>query len=144
MKDCIFCKIVKGEVPSYRIFEDENVLAFLDVSQTTLGHTLLIPKKHVPDIFAYDEILAQQVLGKIPLIARSLKQSLPNLKGLNLINNNGQLAGQAVFHSHFHFVPRYNDRDTFNLKFHDNSKNYSAEALNKLAKNIGEQINHEI
>ncbi len=144
MKDCIFCKIINSEIPSYKVYEDEDVYAFLDISQTTPGHTLLIPKKHVKDIFAYDQTLAQKVLGKIPLIARALKKSLPNLNGLNLISNNGKIAGQAVFHSHFHFIPRYNEKDTFTLKFHDNSKNYSAEVLNKLAQSIGKQIKNEI
>lgn len=143
MNDCIFCKIITGEIPSYKIFEDEYVYAFLDLSQTTYSHTLLVPKKHVKDIFEYDESLAKAVFSKIPLIADALKNAIPQLQGLNIINNNGSIAGQTVFHSHIHFIPRYNDKDTFILKFHDNSEQYSSEKLSQLANNIAEKIKNE-
>ncbi|MCQ4504371.1 HIT domain-containing protein, partial [Vibrio parahaemolyticus] len=70
MENCIFCKIIKQEIPSYKIYEDEKVYAFLDISQATKGHTLVIPKQHVSDIFEYDEVLAADVFSRIPKIAR--------------------------------------------------------------------------
>ncbi|BDR58508.1 HIT family protein [Xylocopilactobacillus apicola] len=140
MNDCIFCKIINGDVPSYKVYEDEFVYSFLDLSQTTLGHTLLIPKKHVKDVFEYDEKLAEAVFGRVPLVANALKQALPDLQGLNIINNNGELAGQSVFHSHIHFIPRYTNSDTFTLKFTDNSSHYQPERLAKLAEEIKNEI----
>ena len=72
MTDCIFCKIIDGEIPSYKVYEDDVVCAFLDISQTTPGHTLVVPKKHVKDIFEYDGDLAAEVFARIPKIARAL------------------------------------------------------------------------
>ena len=70
--DCIFCKIVEGEIPSYQIYEDEHVMAFLDITQGTLGHTLLIPKKHVKNVYELDEVTATNVFKVVPKIAKAL------------------------------------------------------------------------
>lgn len=135
--DCIFCKIIQGDIPSTKVYEDDDVLAFLDISQTTPGHTLLIPKKHIENIFEYDDELASRVLTKIPMIARAIKQSGPAIKGLNILNNNGEEAYQSVFHSHIHFVPRFTrDNDDFSMHFTDNSAKYSATDLNEIAAKI--------
>ena len=104
--NCVFCKIISGEIPSTTVYEDEDVKAFLDISQATPGHTLLVPKKHVQDIFEYDDDLAQKVLTKIPMIARAVRNFDPAIQGLNIVNNNGEVAYQSVFHSHIHFIPR--------------------------------------
>ncbi len=74
MKTAFFCKIVAGQIPSVKVYEDDQVLAFLDISQTTPGHTLLVPKKHVADIFAYDEQLAKAVFSRVPKLARAIKR----------------------------------------------------------------------
>ena len=79
MDDCIFCKIINGEIPSITVYEDKQVKAFLDISQGTPGHTLLVPKKHVPDIFAYDQQLAETVFARLPKLARAIKKSNPCL-----------------------------------------------------------------
>ncbi|MFC6274559.1 HIT family protein [Levilactobacillus tangyuanensis] len=123
--DCIFCKILKGDIPSYTVYEDNVVKAFLDISQGTPGHTLVIPKTHVADIFAYDTDLAAAVFSRIPKIARAVKAANPDITGMNIVNNNGEVAYQSVFHSHFHLVPRYTDHDDFKMIFKDNSDNYS-------------------
>lgn len=107
MENCIFCKIIDQEIPSYKIYEDEKVYAFLDISQATKGHTLVVPKKHVNDIFEYDENLAADLFTRIPKIARALEKAFPEMEGLNIINNNKELAYQSVFHSHVHLIPRY-------------------------------------
>ncbi|WP_125606515.1 HIT family protein [Lapidilactobacillus bayanensis] len=140
MNDCIFCKIINGEIPSIKVYEDDDVLAFLDISQATPGHTLLVPKKHVPDIFAYDADLANKVLTKIPLIARALQAAFPTMTGLNICNNNGAVAYQSVFHSHIHFIPRYSDQDDFSIHFGDHTEQYNTEKLEAIAAQISAQL----
>ena len=117
MSDCIFDKIINREIPAHIVYEDEVVLAFLDISQVTKGHTLVIPKKHVKDIFEYDEELAGAVFSRIPKIARALQASDPAIQGINILNNNGEVAYQSVFHSHIHLIPRYSNEDGFGLKW---------------------------
>lgn len=134
--NCIFCKIINGEIPSYTVYEDEVVKAFLDISQGTPGHTLVIPKKHVPDLFAYDAELAAAVFSRIPKIARAVKDSNPAIKGMNVVNNNGEVAYQSVFHSHFHLIPRYSDHDDFKMIFKDNSANYNDENYRQIQQAI--------
>ena len=143
MTDCIFCKIVNREIPSYTVYEDDDVYAFLDITQTTKGHTLVIPKKHVTDIFEYDEEVASHLFAKVPKIARGLEKAFPEMKGLNLINNNKELAYQSVFHSHIHLIPRYSEQDDFSITFSNNSEKYSTEEMAMIAKSIKETITHE-
>ncbi|AYM02935.1 HIT family protein [Levilactobacillus brevis] len=138
--DCVFCKILTGEIPSYTVYEDNIVKAFLDISQGTPGHTLVIPKTHVKDIFAYDADLAAAVFYRIPKIARAVKDSDPAIKGMNILNNNGQVAYQSVFHSHIHLVPRYTDHDDFKMIFKDNSDNYTPEAYSAIQAKIKAQL----
>ncbi|WP_311407217.1 HIT family protein [Liquorilactobacillus uvarum] len=140
MEECIFCKIITGEIPSTTVYEDETVKAFLDISQTTPGHTLIVPKKHVADIFEYDQTLAAEVFGRIPKIARAIKNSDDSIKGMNIVNNNGAIAYQSVFHSHFHLIPRYSKKDDFKMVFTDNSANYKQEKLNQIAAQIKKQL----
>ena len=113
--------IVAGDIPAYKVYEDDDVLAFLDLSQVTPGHTLVVPKTHVADIFEYDEALAARVLSKLPKIARAIKASDENIIGLNILSNNGEAAGQSVFHSHFHLIPRYAN-DGFDIPMPDHSE----------------------
>ncbi len=136
MENCIFCKIINQEIPSYKVYEDEKVYAFLDISQTTKGHTLLVPKKHVSDIFEYDPELAGEVFSRVPLIAKSLEKALPEMQGLNVLNNNRELAYQSVFHSHVHLVPRYSEKDDFSIHFGHHQDAYTAEELTELAASI--------
>lgn len=140
MNDCIFCKIIAGEIPSYTVYEDDVVKAFLDISQGTPGHTLVIPKKHVANIFEYDAELASEVFARIPKIAKALKASNPAIQGLNILNNNGEVAYQSVFHSHFHLIPRYSDDDDFKMIFKDNSDNYDTAQYQKIQKSITDQL----
>ena len=142
MDNCVFCKIINGEIPSYTVYEDDVVKAFLDISQGTPGHTLVIPKKHVPDIFAYDADLAAQVFSRIPKIARAVKASNPAIKGLNL-NNNGEVAYQSVFHSHFHLVPRYSNDDDFKMIFKDNSAQYDEAKYKQVQEAIIKQLKED-
>lgn len=141
-KDCIFCKIASNEVPSFTIYEDEYVKAFLDLSQGTPGHSLIIPKQHVKDIFEYNDELAEHVLPIIPKVAKAIKKSDPNIIAMNILNNNGKKALQTIFHSHIHLIPRYKD-DDFNIIFHDHSKEYQESDYKKIQNKIINNLNQD-
>ncbi len=111
MPDCIFCKIVAGEFPAERVFEDEKTLAFLDITPINPGHTLVIPKKHATDVFDIDEDEWGAVMHSARTVAHMLEHSL-GTHGVNVTANNRPAAGQAVFHSHVHVIPRF-DGDGF-------------------------------
>ena len=140
MGDCIFCKIINGEIPSYKIYEDEVVYAFLDITQVTPGHTLVVPKKHAKDIFEYDEELASQVFARIPKIARALEKAYPDMQGLNIINNNREVAYQSVFHSHIHLIPRFSPHDDFSMHFGNHQDQYNPTLMEAIAKRIRENF----
>ena len=140
MEDCIFCKIINGEIPSYKIYEDEVVYAFLDITQVTPGHTLVVPKKHAKDIFEYDEELASQVFARIPKIARALEKAYPDMQGLNIINNNREVAYQSVFHSHIHLIPRFSPHDDFSMHFGNHQDQYTPTLMEAIAKRIRESF----
>ena len=110
--DCIFCQIVEGKIPSYKVYEDDFVYAFLDISQGTKGHTLVIPKKHVATVYDLSEEEASQVFKVVPKLSKALKKAF-NPIGLNLVSNNEQ-PYQTVHHFHIHLLPRYVD-DEFTL-----------------------------
>ncbi len=108
--DCIFCKISNGEVPSNTIYEDEDFRVILDVSPATKGHALLLPKAHYADIYELDEELAGKAMRLAKRLATQMKEKL-GCDGFNFIQNNGETAGQTVFHFHMHLIPRYQDDD---------------------------------
>lgn len=141
--DCIFCKIIQGEIPSYTVFENEDVKAFLDISQVTPGHTLMIPKKHIANMFEFSKEDAAKYLKYIPEIARAVKGFDPEIKGMNIANNNGAVAYQSVFHAHIHFVPRYSDHDGFKMVWTDNSAQYDNEQYQAIADKIKQQFEVE-
>ncbi len=107
---CIFCKIVNGEIPSYKVYEDPLFIAILDINQATKGHTLLIPKKHFPDLFALEEKEQKQLGLAITSLSKQIKQAF-DIENMNILNNNGVLAGQTVQHFHVHLIPRYTHND---------------------------------
>ena len=114
---CVFCKIISGEFSSQKVYEDEKVLAILDLSQATYGHTLVMPKKHYENIFELDNETAKHLFDVVVKISNHYKEVIPNLSGINLLNNNGLRAGQTVMHYHMHIIPRYEDDDLENMKF---------------------------
>lgn len=105
MENCIFCKIVKSELPSIKIYEDELVLAFLDINPVNIGHTLIIPKKHFENIFELPEETAIHIMKITKKISSAIKKS--GADGINISINNGKAAGQVIFHSHTHIIPRF-------------------------------------
>lgn len=129
--DCIFCKIINKEIPSKIVYEDELVLAILDLSQATYGHTLVIPKKHYENIYEIDDKTLAHLINVVKMLAIKIKNKL-NASGINILNNNETAAGQSVMHLHFHIIPRY-DNDDLLIKFIDHSKDISLdEVLNKI------------
>ena len=103
---CIFCEIANGNIPSYKIYEDDKCLAFLDISQTTIGHTLVVPKQHFDDIFSIDSDYAKHIFDVVRKLSINIKEKL-GIKAVNILNNSGELAGQTVKHFHIHIIPRY-------------------------------------
>lgn len=140
-ENCIFCKIINKEIPSRNVYEDEHTVAFLDLSQVTPGHTLLVPKTHVKDILEYSESLARDVFGALPKVSRAVKNHSENVEGLNVVINNGEVADQTVFHSHIHLIPRYSSEDDFDLTWANNSSDYSDEQLDAIQKSINDALN---
>ncbi|MDD7735403.1 MAG: HIT family protein [Bacillales bacterium] len=137
MDDCIFCKIVKGEIPYYKVYEDDDVLAFLDISQTTLGHTLVISKQHFPNLLYVPKDILSKVMGAAQRIAQAQVSSL-KAKGVNLINNTNEIAGQTVMHFHVHVIPRYSNEDNLKLEFKSNKLDHIS--LPAIAEEISKKI----
>ncbi|MEI6597253.1 MAG: HIT family protein, partial [bacterium] len=105
MENCIFCKIITGEIPSYKVYEDEQILAFLDINPVNHGHTLVVPKKHFVNIEETDEQVLYLIIKIVKKIGASLKKNL-GVAGYNVLENNDPVAGQIVPHLHFHIIPR--------------------------------------
>ncbi|MCL2577959.1 MAG: HIT family protein [Defluviitaleaceae bacterium] len=113
MSDCLFCKIIAGEIPSFKVYEDENFLAILDRFPGTIGTVLVLTKRHAQDIFGLNEAESCGLMPLAQQIAEKIKSTL-NPAGLNILQNNGSDAGQEIFHYHMHIIPRYkNDEIRF-------------------------------
>lgn len=113
--NCIFCKIIKGDIPSRTIYEDDSYKAIMDVSPASKGHVIVLPKTHVANIFEIEE---EDLAGAVIVakkVAAALKKAF-NCDGVNILQNNGEAAGQTVFHLHVHVIPRY-EGDTVNIKW---------------------------
>jgi len=130
---CVFCKIISGEIPSYKVYEDENVLAILDISQATKGHTLVLVKNHFANLYDIDAELACKVFSAIPKIANAIKKAFSPI-GLNvLINTDKPL--QTVYHFHIHLIPRYAS-DGVQIDFINNMGNTSKEQYLEIQEKI--------
>ncbi|WP_312043281.1 HIT family protein, partial [Anaerotignum sp.] len=106
MSDCIFCKILNGDIPSATIYEDEEFKAILDRFPANQGHVLILPKEHSANIFEIDPQLAGRLFTLATKIAREMKHIL-GFEHMNVMQNNGTVAGQTVYHFHLHLIPRY-------------------------------------
>ena len=104
--NCVFCAIAAGEIPSFKVYEDDLVLAYLDINPFAKGHTLVIPKAHTTGLLDTDEATLAMLIARVKKVAAHLKTVLP-CDGFNVLQNNGEAAGQTVPHIHFHIVPRY-------------------------------------
>ena len=134
MKDCncIFCKIAGGDIPSNVIYEDDKCAVILDASPATKGHALILPKEHYADIFAIEEDMLTHVIQTAKKVATRMKEVL-GCEGVNIVQNNGTVAGQTVFHFHMHLVPRYKDAEPM-LKW--TSQTFSDEEMDALAEKL--------
>ncbi|TAH73869.1 MAG: HIT family protein [Anaerolineaceae bacterium] len=106
MANCIFCKIISGDIPSSVLYEDEDFKAIMDISPASRGHVIILSKKHFENLFELEDNVAARVLIVARKLAIAMKEEL-NCEGINLLQNNGEVAGQSVFHIHFHLIPRY-------------------------------------
>lgn len=132
LDNCIFCKIANGEIPSRTVYEDADFRAILDLGPATKGHTLILPKEHAANLYELPEEIATKVLPVAKKVANILKERL-GCDGLNLIQNNGETAGQTVMHFHLHVIPRFeNDGQTILWK----PTEPSAEELDAILKQL--------
>lgn len=106
--DCIFCKLANGIIPTNSIYEDEDFNVILDAAPATKGHALILPKEHADNLCQLPEETAAKVLVLAKKLATSMTEKL-GCDGFNVVQNNGTVAGQTVFHFHMHLIPRYND-----------------------------------
>jgi histidine triad (HIT) family protein len=108
MEECIFCKIIKGEIPSIKLYEDEKTIAFLDIYPVAKGHTLIIPKSHSATLYDISIEDAEAVGATVSRVAKTVKKVL-KCDGVNVYQGNEKAAMQEIFHVHFHVIPRYKD-----------------------------------
>lgn len=136
MQDCIFCKIVKKELPAFIFYEDESVIGFLDINPLVEGHTLVVPKTHYESIFDIDEEALQKIISVSQKISKRIKEAL-RVEGVNLINASGVVAGQSVPHFHLHIIPRKAE-DEINLAswWRSKVKEMDKEKLKELAEKL--------
>jgi histidine triad (HIT) family protein len=106
--NCLFCKIINGEIPSSKVYEDKDAIAFLDIFPFTKGHTVVIPVKHYETFFDFPDDQMGNYFSVIKKLAAQIKNNL-NADGINIVQNNFRAAGQIVFHMHYHILPRWTD-----------------------------------
>ena len=131
--DCLFCKIIRGELPCNKLYEDDDIFVFLDIYPIAKGHALFIPKTHIEDLYE----LNNENMGfieKLPEIVKKLK-NITGATGMNIIQSNGEDAGQVIFHIHFHLIPRFPEDGVIKfpprLEF---DEKYAKELVTKFAK----------
>lgn len=135
-EDCIFCKIIAGEIPSFKLYEDDATFAFMDINPANDGHALVIPKEHAKDLHAVsDEAISNTVIAAKKIASAVARTVAPG--GINLVQCNGEAAGQSVFHFHMHVLPR---RDGDQLKMNWGLAPGDMDAIGKLAEKIKENL----
>ena len=130
---CIFCKIIDGSITSSKVYEDENILAILDLSQTTYGHTLVMPKKHYQNILEIPSDELATLMVKVQELAKLITAKL-NANGVNILVNTNEAAGQTVMHLHIHIIPRYDENDGISIDFKPNENANLSDVLNDINK----------
>ncbi len=116
MDDCIFCKIARGEIPCHKVYEDNDILAFLDTNPVTRGHCLVITKEHFQNLLYVPKDLLGKAMAAAQKIAQAEVASL-GAKGVNILINTNEVAGQTVMHFHIHVIPRYDSKDSLKIDF---------------------------
>ena len=128
MDNCIFCKIASHDIPGKIIYEDDICMAFLDLSQTTDGHTLVIPKKHYAHILEVDHQTLAHMMHVVQKVALQIQDTL-DAKGFNVITNMNEIVGQTVHHFHIHIIPRYNQHEGFETHYLDRSQDVNLDDI---------------
>lgn len=105
-EDCIFCKLANGVIPTHSLYEDDDFKVIFDAAPATDGHALILPKKHYENIYELDEDVASKVFVLAKKVSMGMKEAF-DTDGFNVVQNNGEIAGQTVFHFHMHLIPRY-------------------------------------
>jgi histidine triad (HIT) family protein len=135
-QDCIFCKIVSGDIPSVKVFENDRVLAFLDIGPISDGHMLVIPKQHCGRLDQASPEMMSDVARQLPILAAAVQKAM-QAEGYNVLCNNGEAAGQVVEHMHFHIIPRSANDGVFNRW---PSYQYAQGKADKIAEKIKENL----
>lgn len=133
---CIFCRIATGEIPCAKIYEDDNVLAFLDLAPVHPGHTLVIPKEHYKNMLEVPAELGTAVFAVLQKVAGAVMKAT-GAQGFNVMQNNGIAAGQTVFHIHWHIIPRFDDDG---LGMWEQGKYPDAAAMQEMAANVASYL----
>ena len=134
---CIFCMIAEGKIPSYKVYEDDVCLAFLDLSQANVGHTLIVPKQHYDNIISLDDIVAGHLFKVTSKLTKCISKAI-GVNDFNILNNCGEVAGQSVHHFHIHIIPRKSED---NIKIELTNNKLTEEEFIKLANTIKENVN---
>ena len=132
MSDCVFCRIIEGDLPGHVVFETENVVAFLDTNPVSEGHTLVVPKTHVEDIHGADDM--GFLMDALVKVSDALEEAF-DPEGINIAQNNGEAAGQEVFHLHFHVTPIYKG-DELEINYNRSDLRHGSETAEKISENI--------
>ncbi len=133
-KDCIFCKLANGEIPTNSIYEDDDFKVILDAAPATKGHSLIIPKQHYKDMYEIDENVAAKAMRLAKKLTMSMTDKL-GCDGFNILQNNREVAGQTVFHFHMHLIPRYADGSSILTWGHEE---FSDEEMAKIRDTLSE------
>jgi histidine triad (HIT) family protein len=131
-EDCIFCKVLAGEIPSEPVYEDEHAMAVMDINPWTRGHVVVFPRKHAANLFEIEDEELQRVIVAVKRVAEKVREGL-DPDGVNLLQSNGRAAWQTIFHLHFHVIPRYDDDP---LELPTRPKPAEPEELAEVAKEI--------
>ena len=118
---CVFCDIIEGKIPSSKIYEDDTVVAFLDLSQVTKGHALVVPQTHYDHFLSCDSDTLAHLMQVAQKLANHIMQ-VTNAAGMNILSNVNEAAGQSVMHFHVHLIPRYDETDAITLVFNESPK----------------------
>ncbi len=130
---CIFCEIVEGNIPSYSVYEDAYVKAFLDISQVTKGHTLVVPKQHYDNFLTCEREVMLHVMEVAQMLGKEICEAM-NANGMNILSNINEVAGQSVNHFHVHLIPRYDEKDACCIAFNESEQQDLQAILNAITK----------
>jgi len=141
---CVFCKIVENQIPAFKIFESEDILAFLDINPLSQGHSLIIPKNHFEDVFDIPQDILKEIIQAAQKISKIMQKEL-GAEGVNLFNASRKEAEQSVFHFHLHIIPRYKeDGLKINEWWQLKAKKADLQELEKIAEGLRKSVGNKV